>query len=100
MPTNLAGPRPLAAARVGRVSTRPTAAWPYPAAGSLPHWRALLEARWQARLLRVTELSLAFHDAAAAVGAGGTGSSGVTSRARHRLREMMQRAVAARRALA
>ncbi len=31
-----------------------------------PRWRALLEARWQARLRDVTELSLAFHAAAAA----------------------------------
>jgi len=28
-----------------------------------PRWRALLEARWQDRLQKVTELSLAFHDA-------------------------------------
>jgi hypothetical protein len=27
-------------------------------------WQELLEARWQARLLQVTELSLAFHDTA------------------------------------
>ena len=32
-----------------------------------PHWRALLEARWQARVREVTELSLAYHVAAAAV---------------------------------
>ena len=31
-----------------------------------PRWRALLEARWQARLRDVTELSLAYHAAAAA----------------------------------
>ena len=31
-----------------------------------PHWRALLEARWQARLWAVTELSLAYCVAAAA----------------------------------
>jgi DnaK suppressor protein len=29
-----------------------------------PHWRALLEARWQARLEELTELSLAYHAAA------------------------------------
>lgn len=28
------------------------------------HWRALLEARWRARLQEVTELSLAYHDEA------------------------------------
>ena len=32
-----------------------------------PRWRALLEARWQARVREVTELSLAYHVAAAAV---------------------------------
>ena len=38
-----------------------------PAAGTRgPRWRALLEARWQARLREVTELSLAIHTAIAA----------------------------------
>src|SRR5215475_4383238 len=37
-----------------------------PAGG--PRWRALLEARWRARLQEVTELALAYHDAAAAAG--------------------------------
>jgi len=32
-----------------------------------PRWRALLEARWQAYVQEVTELSLAYHVAAAAV---------------------------------
>lgn len=31
-----------------------------------PRWRALLEARWQARLEEVTELSLTYHGTAAA----------------------------------
>ena len=31
-----------------------------------PRWRALLETRWQARLRELTELSLAYHVAAAA----------------------------------
>jgi len=31
-----------------------------------PRWRALLEARWQARLRELTELSLAYHVAVAA----------------------------------
>ncbi|MGH3276301.1 MAG: TraR/DksA family transcriptional regulator [Streptosporangiaceae bacterium] len=30
---------------------------------TLPRWRALLESHWRARLERVTELSLAYHDA-------------------------------------
>lgn len=37
-----------------------------PAGRSRPYWRALLETRWQARLCDVTELSLAYHRAAAA----------------------------------
>ena len=32
-----------------------------------PRWRALLEARWQARLRELTELSLAYHVAIAAL---------------------------------
>jgi DnaK suppressor protein len=44
----------------------PTAAASAPLAESGgPHWRALLEDRWQVRLQQVTELSLAFHQAAA-----------------------------------
>ena len=39
-----------------------------------PRWRALLEARWQARVREVTELSLAYHVAAAAT-PGGTGTT-------------------------
>ena len=35
-----------------------------------PRWRARLEARWQAYVQEVTELSLAYHVAAAAAGAG------------------------------
>jgi RNA polymerase-binding transcription factor len=30
-----------------------------------PHWRAILEARWRTRLQEVTELSVAYHAAAA-----------------------------------
>ena len=86
------------------------------AAGSLPYWRAMLEARWQAQLVQLTELSLEFHEAAAAVpGAPGTGpragQDGAAAdpgdvpgtypvRARRRLRALACRTVAARRALA
>lgn len=58
-----------------------------------PRWRALLEARWQARLREVTELSLAYHVAAAAV-PGGDGT------ACPRTQALLRRAVAARRKLA
>jgi RNA polymerase-binding transcription factor DksA len=37
----------------------------WPAGTGARHWRTLLEARWQARLQEVTELSLAYHGAAA-----------------------------------
>ena len=56
-----------------------------------PHWRLLLEARWQARLQDVIELSLAYH-AAAAEGRGQPG--------RAEARRLLRRAVAARRKLA
>ena len=36
-----------------------------------PQWRALLEARWQARLEELTELSLAYHAGAEAIVDGG-----------------------------
>jgi RNA polymerase-binding transcription factor DksA len=56
-----------------------------------PVWRALLEAQWRARLQEVTELSLAYHEAAAAP----PGLPG-----KRKLRQLLRRAVAARRALA
>ena len=57
-----------------------------------PVWRSLLEARWRARLQEVTELSLAYHEAAAAAPPGPPGD--------RRLRQLLRRAVTARRALA
>jgi RNA polymerase-binding transcription factor DksA len=59
-----------------------------------PWWRALLEARWRGRLQEVTELSLEFHDAAAAAPAGGAGRLGPA------VQRLMQRATSARRAFA
>jgi RNA polymerase-binding transcription factor DksA len=46
------------------VAVRPDAA--HLAPETMPDWRVLLEAHWRARLERVTELSLAYHDAEAA----------------------------------
>jgi RNA polymerase-binding transcription factor DksA len=67
-----------------------------PAAGTRgPYWRALLEARWQARVREVTELSLAYHVAAAAA-PGGTGDGP----AQPEPRALLGRTVAARRKLA
>jgi RNA polymerase-binding transcription factor DksA len=67
-----------------------------PAAGTRgPRWRALLEARWQARLREVTELSLAYHVAAAGAPSGtGDGAGQPQTRA------LLGRTVAARRKLA
>jgi DnaK suppressor protein len=55
---------------------------------SAPRWRALLEARWRIRLQEVTELSMAYHAAAA---------GGIEDR---QARRLLRRAVAARRRLA
>ena len=60
-----------------------------------PRWRALLEARWQARVREVTELSLAYHVAAAAA-PDGTRDRGDEPETR----VLLGRAVAARRKLA
>ena len=65
-----------------------------PAGG--PRWRALLEARWRARLQEVTELALAYHDAAAATGRGTSGGH----HARLPLRALLRQTVASRQALA
>jgi RNA polymerase-binding transcription factor DksA len=66
--------------------------------GRVPRWRSLLEARWQARLQDVTELSVAYHDAAAALALSAGGDQAPP--ARRRLRRLLQEAVTARRALA
>jgi DnaK suppressor protein len=65
-----------------------------PATAGGPRWRALLEARWRARLQEVTELALAYHDAAAA-GQDVCGGEGTP-----RLQRLLRRTVASRRALA
>ena len=70
-----------------------------------PRWRALLETRWQAHLRELTELSLAYHVAAAAAPAaaragadGGTATAGGT--AQPEVRALLRRTVTARRKLA
>ena len=67
-------------------------------AARAPRWRSLLEARWQARLQEVTELSLAYHDAAAAPALSADGDE--AQPAKRRLRRLLRQAVTARRALA
>jgi DnaK suppressor protein len=65
--------------------------------GGLAQRRALLEARWRERLERVTELSLAYHDAAQGLPFGLPLSRGASSR---RARQLARQAVAERQALA
>jgi RNA polymerase-binding transcription factor DksA len=60
-------------------------------------WRAQLEDRWRARLERVTELSLAYHDAAQLAR---QGTAAERSRAARRTRELARAVVAERQALA
>jgi RNA polymerase-binding transcription factor DksA len=80
-------------------------AWPEPGAAerashlapeARPRWRVLLEAHWRSRLERVTELSLAYHDAEEADTRTGHGAAAHDRQARPLLRQ----AVAERRALA
>jgi RNA polymerase-binding transcription factor DksA len=90
-------------------SAGPAGGTPRPAGGSAgpaggtagraggPRWRAMLEARWRARLQEVTELALAYHDAAATAVGRGTRSG---HEARLRLRTLLRQTVASRRALA
>lgn len=59
-----------------------------------PHWRALLEARWQARLTELTERSLAYHAAAEAIV-----DARVDKPAQRQAQLLLRRAVAARRKL-
>ncbi len=56
---------------------------------SAPRWRAILEARWRIRLQEVTELSMAYHGAAAG-----------DRRGQRSARRLLRRAVAARQRLA
>jgi RNA polymerase-binding transcription factor DksA len=63
-----------------------------PAARHSPRWRALLEARWQARLHEITELSLAYHAAAA--------PDNHLVAARREMERLLRRTVVARRKLA
>jgi RNA polymerase-binding transcription factor DksA len=65
-----------------------------------PRWRALLEARWQARLRELTELSLAYHVAIAAAPDRAGSGSGAGRAAEPEARALLRRAVTARRKLA
>jgi RNA polymerase-binding transcription factor DksA len=69
----------------------------HPAA--LPQWHALLGLLWQDRLARVTQLSVAYHDAEDAVG-DRTSDSETRLAASRRASRILNRAVTERRALA
>ncbi len=69
----------------------------HPAA--LPRWRDLLGVRWQERLERIIELSLAYHDAHEAAADTGRGRDARLA-ARRRASQTMHQAVAERLALA
>jgi RNA polymerase-binding transcription factor DksA len=86
-------PRHVSAAPAPRVSEGPSRGLPV----GLAHRRAQLENRWRARLERVTELSLAYHDAAQQAR---DGAPSARARAARRARLLARRTVAERRALA
>jgi len=75
------------------LQTVPVGAVPAPRHGRTggSRWRALLEARWQDRLAELTDLSVAYHDAAAPAAGRDAGES---------QRVLSRRAVLARYALA
>jgi len=69
-----------------------------------PVWRALLEAQWRDQLQEVTELSLAYHEAASAAAAAPAealaGAAAAGRPGERKVRKLLRRTVAARRALA
>jgi len=86
----------------GRFHTTTGISIPPAGAESGPAWRSLLEARWRHRLSTLTELSLAYHDAAERTGSGyhpAARAGPVAPRARQLLRRLLREATAARRAL-
>jgi len=69
-----------------------------------PVWRALLEAQWRDQLQEITELSLAYHEAASAAAAASAeapaGAAPAGRPGERKVRKLLRRTVAARRALA
>ena len=84
----MTAPSAIAAAR-----PRPALQAP-PALATIPAWHSLLEERWQQRLNTLTELALAYHDAAESRG----GRPADTAEAAL-LQRLLRKATAARRAL-
>jgi RNA polymerase-binding transcription factor DksA len=78
------------------------------AAVRAPYWRAVLEARWRARLHEVTRLSLAYHGAAAAAPDGRVAAGqhevdrllDAVAAGQHEVERLLDATVAARRKLA
>jgi DnaK suppressor protein len=66
----------------------------YALAAALPAWHSLLEERWQQRLSTLTELALAYHDAAES-----SGRHPADAAETARLRRLLREATAARQAL-
>ena len=89
-----AGPQP--APSEGQVPAGPRSV-ATPGTLSLPRWRAVLEGRWQARLSKVTELSVAYHDTAELIQAAYHSGDHASQR---QLQRLLHQAVTARRALA
>ena len=83
----MTAPSAIAAAR-----PRPALQAP-PALATIPAWHSLLKERWQQRLSTLTELALAYHDAAESCGH----PAGAAETAR--LQRLLREATAARRAL-
>jgi DnaK suppressor protein len=73
--------------------TAPDAIAAAPPRPALPAWHSLLEERWQQRLSTLTELALAYHDAAESCGHPADAAETA------RLRRLLRGATAARRAL-
>jgi len=65
-----------------------------PSPAALPAWHSLLDERWQQRLSTLTELALAYHDAAESCGGRPAGAAETT-----RVQRLLRDATAARRAL-
>ena len=65
-----------------------------------PVWRALLEAQWRDRVQEVTELSLAYHEAASAAAVAPAGTAPAGGPGERKVRKLLRRTVTARRALA
>jgi RNA polymerase-binding transcription factor DksA len=65
-----------------------------------PVWRALLEAQWRDQVQQITELSLAYHEAASAAAPVPAKAAPAGGPGERKVRKLLRRTVAARQALA